>query len=345
MRKPVVSIMWGMAALMIGTVLLGGCGGGPTPTPVPPTMRLSLNPNITDIQTGQEVAIVPELEPSQAVTFRWSVEGSSGGTLNRETGPAAIYTAGGAGVDIVTVEAVGDDDAVLAAEVISFNVIAPTATATPTLTDTPTPTPTATPTDTPTPTLRPTDTPTATRTESPLPTDTPRPTPTDTPRPTRVPCEQYWSTRVPISAPPAEGWAEIVGPAHCTEVPGPPAMVETFGTYSPALEGQALWVLVYPPNRLYYPQRETSKLDDGTCQVAAAQARNGRWRVAVSLGREGVPEQFDIVLVMAEAGGEADEVFHDWLKTGCENSSFAGFSLTDLPPGLVELDAITVHTR
>jgi hypothetical protein len=78
------------------------------------------------------------------------------------------------------------------------------------------------------------------------------------------------------------------------------------------------------------------------CQGLSAHASKGQWTTNLNLGGEGRPEQFDIVVTVADVDSEASQVFTKWLLTGCDTNEFPGFST--LPDGLTELDAITVHT-
>lgn len=72
-------------------------------------------------------------------------------------------------------------------QTVTYSVLSPTSTPTPTPTNTPSPTPTSTPTPTPSPTPTFTPTPTPTVTPKPSPTNSPTPTPTATPTGTPTP--------------------------------------------------------------------------------------------------------------------------------------------------------------
>lgn len=317
-------ILIGIAVIMTGCELVST--NTPTATPQPtatPTqvvvaLNVTLSPNETDVIFGEQVALVSDFEVITGVTVRWRVEpGGSGGILNVSEGLSVIYTAGSKqGVDIVTIEAVLEDGTVADSETITFKVTLPTATPTPTSTSTATHTPT--------------NTPTATFTR----------TPTTTPWPTQIICLDMRSLRASLSSPPAEGGGLIQSPENCTmDIEPQPASIDVYGTYSSEFDGMAFWVLVYIEG-LYYPQASSTP----DCQVVPTSASRGLWTASfVGLGASN--KQFDIVLIVTEPGREADNTFTEWVQTGCEADSFPGIPADELPPDLIELYAVTVHTR
>lgn len=222
-----------------------------------------------------------------------------------------------------------------------------TFTSTQTPTTTPPPTATSTPTSTPTATNTPTATDTPTSTPTITPTFTPSLTPTVTPRPV---CENLFSPRIPLSEFSTDVRAEITYPAHCADDVGrPPENVVMAGTYSNLdLQKQTLWLLVYPPANLYYPQGETGHINgkDGPCYVRPTEMGAGRWRVPIALGGD-EPLQFDLVLIVTDKDGAADKGFKKRLVEACENNDYPGFRREELLEfgGIIEVDAITVHTR
>ena len=98
-------------------------------------------------------------------------------------------------------------------------------------------------------------------------------------------------------------------------------------------------ILVYGPDRKYYPQSSSDP-----CQGMSVPAANGHWQTNLFLGVN-PPEQFDIVATMAKAESRASQDFKRWLKDGCDSNQFPGFSASQLPSGLIEMDAITVKTK
>jgi hypothetical protein len=101
-----------------------------------------------------------------------------------------------------------------------------------------------------------------------------------------------------------------------------------------------MWVLVFAESdEKYYPQSSAD-----ACQMLPAQASNGKWTANLFLGVF-PPEQFDIVVAVTTVNSEASQAFKTWLKTGCDTGEFPGFTVSDLPEGLSEMDAITVRTR
>jgi len=166
---------------------------------------------------------------------------------------------------------------------------------------------------------------------------TPEPPP-EPPTPTATPCPLV-SVR-PLIVGPEVGdlVVQITRPAHCSRGLPMGTGFEGGGTYSGNLADRELWVLVCPSDLRCYPQTPNA------CDELPAEASNGTWRTSFTLGREGVPEQIDIVLTVTEEGSEASQVFKEWLRTGCDSGDFPGFYRRELPSGLTELHAITVHT-
>jgi len=169
-----IMLQCAVVAITALAITLSGCGPPPAPTPTatlpPPSVALVVNPDITEVYAGQEVALTVETS-GKDLRFKWS---AARGRLSVFDEPAVFYTApDSAGVDTVTVEVSSSSGTTI--EHVSFNVIVPdTPTPTVTLTNTPTLTPTPTETPTPTPTFTPT--PTLTPTTRPIPTPTPKPT-------------------------------------------------------------------------------------------------------------------------------------------------------------------------
>ncbi|MCI0555714.1 MAG: hypothetical protein L0287_32610, partial [Anaerolineae bacterium] len=71
----------------------------------------------------------------------------------------------------------------------------------------------------------------------------------------------------------------------------------TEGTYSD-LSGNIIWVLVYPPNNLYYPQSPDAC---ATPSAPPPDQSGGNWNVDTYLGTIGEgPKPFDIVVILAD---------------------------------------------
>jgi len=194
-RKQIWLLFPFVSLLLTLALAITGCGSTPTLKPQP-TFALKVRPETTtEVQVGQSVAIVAEVEPLEKLDLKWSVSGTAEGTLNTDTGEQVVYTAGKGGVDIVIAEGT-TASGVPVKQTVSLTVATPVPP-----TDTPMP-----PTDTPVP---PTDTPVP-QTDTPVPpTDTPVP-PTATPvPPTATPTCPQWT----FESGTAEGWVAARGPA------------------------------------------------------------------------------------------------------------------------------------
>jgi hypothetical protein len=178
--------------------------------------------------------------------------------------------------------------------------------------------------------------------EGPTPTSTPRPpteapslTPTDTPSPTpETPTALCQSSRPPLDGPPVNVEVQITDPTHCDK--GLDTTITASGTYSGDLTGKEIWVLVYPTDLKYYPQSPDA------CGGIPVNASGGMWNTRVNFG--GPPQQYDIVAIVTDTGGEASQEFKRWLQTGCTTENFPGYSAHELPGGITEVDAVTVST-
>jgi len=79
----------------------------PTPTLMPaqlPAVSVNVSPG-KQVPAGQAVAVVLDINPYQALDWRWTVSGTSGGRLSSNTGESAVYTAGNPGMDIIVIQA------------------------------------------------------------------------------------------------------------------------------------------------------------------------------------------------------------------------------------------------
>jgi MinD-like ATPase involved in chromosome partitioning or flagellar assembly len=137
------------------------------------------------------------------------------------------------------------------------------------------------------------------------------------------------------------GQVTINNPANCTTAYEPETAIDTRGAYSRIPPGTLIWVLIYPPNGLYYPQSPNA------CATPIAPPPiqgGGNWNVDTFLGLKGnPPEWFDIVVVLTDQ--TTSDYLSDWLHDGC----LAGFSGIE-PAVLEQMDItekayITVQTK
>ena len=289
---------------------IAGCSATPTPRPTP-TFTLNASPT-TQVQAGKSVAIVAKVEPLEKLNLKWSISGTSGGTLSTKEGENVIYTAGTKeGIDIIVADGT-TASGVPVKQTVSLTVLPPPS---PTATSVP---PTATPTSTATP-VPPTTAPPL----SPIAIATATP-----------PCQSW---RPPIGGPAVTGEAKITSQKNCATGLSTATNAQPLaGTYRGIPDNLDLWILSYPPDMKYYPQSPNA------CMQLPVSRSSERWNVNMYLGRPGIPEQFDLVAVLADA--QASQAFKDYLKKGCDTGSYVGFSV--LPPGqITEMDAITVFTK
>lgn len=136
----------------------------------------------------------------------------------------------------------------------------------------------------------------------------------------------------PISPPQAPG--TILFPENCSTDVLAKNPVDVSGTYGAGSADQAVWVLVYT-NGEYWPQVMCRDMG-----AVAMDKHTDNWHATVWLGKAG--EQYDLVLVSALPNGEADTRFKDWASEGCKTNDYPGIPAAKLPPGLTELDSVTV---
>jgi hypothetical protein len=183
---------------------------------------------------------------------------------------------------------------------------------------------TPTPPSTPVP---PTDIPTPMIAEPPL-ADTPIPSPTE--------CR---SLRPPLKgAADFAGEVEITTPISCTTGLPTESPIPVAGTYEGIPDGVDIWVLVYPPNMVYYIQSPSA------CKGAKMAQTGGNWEVPVYLGgKTGPPEWFDIVVVLA--GQEASQFLSSSVMQMCQSDEYYGFPAAELEQmNIIEKSFITVQT-
>ncbi len=179
------------------------------------------------------------------------------------------------------------------------------------------------------------------------------------------PCDLQ-SPRDPLNGlplpPGADGEITFPQDGNCTMPTNPTGVVFT-GTITPELASKSIYPLVYTPTEVepkYYPQGRV----DAVCGNPRGVDLDGlNWTSDVFFGREGVPEEFHVVLAAVDPGSEADEIFKQWLRDGClrqrqdptDQCVFPGFLLEADDPGslcthqvmpsaISEVDAIRIHT-
>ncbi len=312
-----------VVSILITSLALSACGTSttvpaPVPTPVSvvqadaqgPTIEIgsaNLNPDKTiDICAAHTVALTTSAEGVD-LTYNWSVDGD--GTLQRQGGKGDDGSS-----NRYTAPAIPGSQDILKLTVKDATGQSATDQIIVNIVDCTTPSPSAVPTPGPA--------------DTPITTETPGP----------ATCSLI-SLRSPIVGPAAPGInADFQRPEDCSmDLPNGNAM-QAGGSYSGDLAGRELWVLVYGPDGKYYPQT----LDACQDPPSPSRASSGKWSTTIYLGsRE--PGQFDVVLTVASPESEASQTFETWLRNGCKTSDYPGFA--DLPNGLTELNAITVHNR
>jgi hypothetical protein len=140
----------------------------------------------------------------------------------------------------------------------------------------------------------------------------------------------YQSTRPPLrDTGNFAGEADILAPLHCTIGFPAATRIMVTGTYTSTPPDATLWVLVYPPNCLYYAQSPNA------CKGKPPIQEDGAWQVPTYLGlRGGEPEWFDIVVILADE--EASHFLGEQLKEGCRVGQYTG-----IPAARLEQFAIT----
>jgi hypothetical protein len=317
--------------LVIGIVITACSGAVPTPTSVAevqgqgPAVQIgsaALGPDKTmSVCAGQTVALTTKAT-GRDLTYTWSVDGN--GQLQRQEGKGDVassnrYTAPTTtGEEVVKVTVIDDVNQSGTDQVIIQVVECASPTPTePSVTDTPKPT------DTPGPS---TEEPTPEFTEEAISTPS-----------TRGGCPFEAPIRNPVTGPPVDAEVRITSMEHCADNLPTAAPIPLSGTYSGDLTNKEIWILVYPPNLVYYPQSTNA------CASLSTTFANGQWQEKIILGRKGVPEAFHIVAVVTEVGSSASEDFHDYLNVGCKTEDYEGRAI--ILSGATELDSIIVHTR
>ena len=313
-----------IVALVAGGVLAVTAGCSPrAPSVAPPgeaehpEISIRTDPAATEVVAGGEIAITAESDTTDELRFEWSADR---GRLSRPEGQSVIFTAPEVpGLVIVDLRASGPSG--MSTRSVTFTVVAiPTATV---VLSAP-PTGGSMDSDVVAPGV---------------------PAPGGDGAPTREPavregCDLV-SSRPPISGPGLPGLsAAFSRPADCAR--GLPADgYVASGTVSGDLAGTELFLLVLASDQKWYPQSPDA------CAAAPADlpaaVQGGEWWSRLYLGRAGMPEQFDVVLVATEADGTASATFKQWLRDGCRTGQYPG--LLRLPSGLTELASITVTSR
>ncbi len=164
------------------------------------------------------------------------------------------------------------------------------------------------------------------------------PTPTPTPGPMPDWCESF---RPPLGDSGHPGEFEILRPENCAD--NLPQTTEIGGTYTGIPpedeENLEVWALVYPPDNEYYPQSNDCHSE------RPAEFGGGVWTVTGHLGREGISEVFDIVVVVTNKWSSASGRFKQYLRDGCPTDTYAGIPRSQIPTDLTEKASITVRSR
>jgi hypothetical protein len=128
-------------------------------------------------------------------------------------------------------------------------------------------------------------------------------------------------------------------PNNCTTGLPAESAIMVAGTYEGIPDDVDIWVLVYAPNRKYYPQSSDA------CQAKKVLREDGEWLVPVYLGAEsGIPEWFDVVVVLADQ--EASLFLSNWLQLGCQSGEYLGIPTDQLEKmNITEKGHITVQTQ
>lgn len=261
--------------------------------PVNPDVFIEMNPNLTEVRTGQEVALLLKLDPEVPIKdINWEI--ARGGGEIDSVGPAVLFIAPNEeAVVIIQVTGKTNEDVPIN-ETITFNVVLPS-------------------------------------------NNDPQPPPTDNDTPLSVPCLLV-SVRTPISEVPVDLGiqAEFSAPVHCDEtISAGGTAIAAGGTYNGELGERELWVFVHPiEDQKYYVQSPDA------CEGLPANATAGRWSTRIFFG--GPPQQYDVVVAIADIDSEVSEILRQWLFDGCSSGDFPGFA--SLPPGLTELASVTVKT-
>ena len=294
-----------VALLLTLFLMIAGCAD----TPPQSTFALRARPG-TEVQVGQSVAIVAVVEPLEKLDLEWSVSGTAEGTLNANTGEQVVYTAGREGTDIVVAEGTTASGASIKQTiliVVDAEAFTPGATSV-----------------SPTATLVP---PTATLLSPPEAT------------PSVAPPLECQSFRPPVTgAADFAGEVKIVTPSNCTTGLPTESPIPVAGTYEGIPNGVDIWMLVYPPNMVYYIQSPSA------CEGAKMAQTGGNWQVPVYLGsKAGPPEWFDIVVVLADQ--EASQFLSSSVMQMCQSGEYYGIPATQMEQmNIIEKGFITVQT-
>jgi hypothetical protein len=171
--------------------------------------------------------------------------------------------------------------------------------------------------------------------------------------PTKTPSSIVITTSTPVSPTPScdqslrfrlvspvefSGQLEILTPKNCRTGLPTESPILVSGTYENIPTDVDIWVLVFPPNLVYYVQSSDA------CQGAKMTWQDGQWQVPVYLGQKGgLPEWHDIVVVLADQ--EASRFLSDWVKNGCISGPYKGLQSRQLEQmNITEKNFITVQT-
>lgn len=284
----------------------------------------------TPLKPGEEAGIAVDVFSDVGINLTYTWEADGGAIVRGQGSPAITYRAPDeAGTFNISVVVKWDSQSVNKATFIKVEI--------------PTPTPTFTPTDTPSPTPTETPTPTPTASPSPTPTETPTPTPTATlpPSPAATPTRECESSRSPLKgAIDFTGEVAIKGLKDCAIGLSADGHITVTGTYEGILDNVDIWLLLYAPHALYYPQSPDA------CSGVKMSRAGGKWQVPIFFGtKDGEPDWFDIVVVLTDQVSSQSLI--DWGLDGCEKDwlGYPGFSAHELEKmNITEKAYITVQT-
>jgi len=179
-----------------------------------------------------------------------------------------------------------------------------------------------------------------TLTSSPTKTFTPTASKTSTPSKTPTTASVCQSTRPYLNTASYGGTVTVDSPADCSTGYAPASGVVTSGPYANLPGGTVIWVFVYPPNNLYYPQSP----DACASPAQPPDQSGGSWNVPSYLGQESdYLTSFDIVVALVDQ--TASDFFSNHVHNGCLSGNYTGIPASTLKNyNITEKDFVTIQT-